>query len=96
MFTAETLALRLVDSGFDTFGGLYAAEDGCAHLVIASERSLRRWRKTGEGPHWIMTSRVLYPLESIAAWLNAGGLRANNFETWPQVAASVLPDSRIT
>ncbi len=96
MFSAESLAQSLAEAGFDTFGGIYAAEDGCAHLVIASERTLRRWRKTGEGPHWIMTSRVLYPLSYLASWLNAGGLRANSSASWPPVAADVLLKNRAT
>jgi hypothetical protein len=75
VITAEILARRLRDEGLDDYSGIYCTEEGLASLCGSSDRTVRRWRARGVGPQYIRLSKILYDLEAVACWLNAGGLQ---------------------
>lgn len=60
-------------------GNCYIAHDawtdegGAAYLLDTSKRTLVDWRAKGKGPPSMRTSRTVYEIEALVAWLNAGG-----------------------
>jgi len=76
MITAERLLERLGAKRLFSSADIFTDEEGAAYLVHAAPRTLRAWRAAGTGPRATFTSRWLYDLEDLAAWLSAGGNRS--------------------
>jgi len=59
----------------------FTDENGAAYLLLVTTRTLSTWRACDIGPEWTKSGRVLYRIDVLAAWLNAGGKRTKPPET---------------
>ena len=45
--------------------------NGAAKLIGVSQKTLRNWRSTGEGPPWTRAGQVWYRVPAVLEWLDA-------------------------
>ena len=69
--TPQRITQQLVEAGHAVPGGIFATEAGVAWLIDCSVRTLRNWRAEKSGPQSVMTTKRLYPIDELAAWLQS-------------------------
>jgi hypothetical protein len=73
MLTADIVIAKLRAGELFIAADVFCDEHGLAFITGASVRTVREWRRQRIGPQAISAARWLYDIETVAAWLNAGG-----------------------
>lgn len=84
MISAQVMTQKLREAKQFCSLDIFTDERGAAFLLGISQRTLRGWRACGEGPPATLTSRYLYDIEDLVAWMSAGGKQKGMADTGNQ------------
>ncbi len=68
---ADRLAERLRQDGFIVTLAEHITADDAAKVLGVSTRTLRSWRKVGNGPRCVVAGRTWYPVREIVRYLDS-------------------------